>query len=141
MIPEDYQQLRRQLIRDEGFKNHVYKDQLGNETIGVGHNLSSKVSDKAVEQILLDDITNCEQDLDSVPWTKSLSSARRGVLLAMCFNMGFSNLVHKNPKVIEACHVGDYETAADEMLGGTWEPQVGDRARRLSRQMRYDIWQ
>ena len=52
-------ELRRQVIRDEGWRNRMYLDSLGIPSIGVGHNLRDvPISDAAVEQIFADDLTD-----------------------------------------------------------------------------------
>ena len=136
-----------QLRRDEGVRRLVYyvNDPQYHPVphVGVGHNLrDNPISDAAIDQILHDDVAACEAGLDRViPWWRTLSEARQGVLLNMAFNIGVPGFVEKNPKFLAFVKAGEYEPASQEMLDGPWSQEVPARAYRLSLQMKNDLWQ
>ncbi len=80
--------------------------------------------------------------MDSLRKNAQLSKAydradpvRQAVLVDMLFNMGlatFSKFTH----FLAAMKIGNYTTAANEMVNSTWYRQVGSRAVRLTRIMR-----
>ena len=132
--------IRDQLKRDEGYKTTIYTDTLGHETIGVGHNLRVPLSYGAIENILSDDLLIAEEAVERLGfWTHSLSDARRGVLINMAFNLGGAGLGGFR-RMLAAMQAEHWDTAAEEMLSSLWARQVGDRAERLAKQMREDIW-
>ena len=129
-----------QLKRDEGRRPLPYQDTRGVWTVGYGHNLTSgALSEAAMSQILADDLLTADTACRQLAIWQRLSEARKGVLLNMCFNLGFAGLMNFR-KMYVALETGDYETAAVEMLDSTWARQVGNRAERLARQMREDVW-
>lgn len=130
-----------QLMRDEGVKHKMYKDSLGIETIGVGHNLRAKaISQRAVEVILEDDIADAKQELfAALPWVKDLSEPRQGVLINMAFNLGIQGLLgFKN--TLKAIQEGRWEDAKKGILDSKYAKQVGPRAHRLALQLVTDRW-
>ena len=127
-----------QLRRDEGWKRQMYEDSEGHLTIGCGHKLRGgyDLSDAAIECILLDDVEFTDQTLRKLaPWVETLDIVRREALLNMGFNVGVAKMLRKNPLMIGAVRHMDWEEARRQLLGGTYEAQVGDRARRLGRQL------
>jgi len=131
--------LLEQLRRDEGQRRTAYQDTQGVWTLGVGHNLRYPISDAAIEQILRDDVQAAETACLSLPIWAQLSEPRRGVLLNLCFNLGFDGLMRFR-KMYDALRAGDYERAAAELLDSTYARQVGARADRLALQLREDRW-
>jgi len=138
MIPAD---IHSQLIRDEGMKNFPYPDAKGKTTIGVGRNLTDKgLSDVEVRFLLANDITETADALHAAfPWFAGIDGPRQGVLINMAFNMGIEGL-SGFAKFLAAVMRHDWNAAADEMLKSMWAAQVGDRAVRLSSQMRTGVW-
>ena len=128
--------LMKELGRDEGCRTQMYKDSLGIETIGIGHNLRDRpVSMRAVAVIFEDDLGDVEKDLDTyLSWWRELSEERQRVLANMCFNMGITRLLQfKN--TLTSIQTGDYKAAARGMLSSLWARQVGVRAIRLAKMM------
>ena len=132
-----------ELRRDEGVRYSPYKDTLGIETVGVGHNLKAHpfpdavypLTDAQVNQLLSNDLIEVLEGLDKhIPWWEDLSQARQRVLTNMAFNMGVAGLMtFKN--TLEAIQRGHYELAAANMVTSKWSRQVGTRATRLARMM------
>lgn len=134
--------LNEQLMRDEGVKLKAYVDTTGHITIGVGRNLETNgISEDEARYMLNNDIVKATAALvEELPWTKQLDDVRFAALVNMAFNMGIGGLLGF---VIMLGYMksGDYAAASDAMLRSKWGDQVGDRALRLSRQIRTGVWQ
>jgi len=115
----------------------MYLDTLGIETIGYGHNLRDKpITKKAADQIFLDDLTDVQLEVThAFPWYAELSPPRQWVILDMAFNLGLAGL-KKFARFLQAVELGNYDTAADEMLDSVWARQVKGRALELAQMMR-----
>jgi lysozyme len=131
------EKLAAQLSIDEGRRKKLYKDTVGKNTGGVGHNFDDKgLSDAVIDLMLQEDIQDAINDLDKrLPWWKRMSEARQGVICNMCFNLGIDRLLgFKN--TLADMEAGRYDHAADGMLASLWAKQVGPRAQRLADIMR-----
>lgn len=136
----------KQLERDEGKELNAYKDHLGNWTIGIGHLLSgdvntyTEITEDECRELFERDVENVFNDLDrNLPWWRDLSDARKGVLVNMCFNLGINRLLGFK-KTLALIRQGKYEEASKEMLDSLWAKQVGNRAKRLSQQLKDGVW-
>ena len=136
------QNLVNQLIEDEAEMLFPYEDSVGKISIGIGHNLDDNGITKEISRALFDnDIKNTYNDLlRAFPWFEKLSIIRASVMLNMCFNMGLQRF-SSFKKTLNFIEYGQYEEAAIEMLDSKWAIQVGNRAVRLSEQMRSNKWQ
>ena len=131
-----YEQLR----RDEGVKAVLYRDELGNPTIGVGHNLAVPLSDGAIQKILEDDVHMARETLTTrLPWVTTMSDARQGAFVNLTFNLGIDGLLGFS-RLLRAAQSGAWEAAAQELLASRYAKQVGARAERLATQIREDRW-
>ena len=132
-------ELIKELRRDEGVVDHAYQDSLGYWTIGVGRLIDKrkggKLTDEEIDYLLMNDVKECVADLDkNLPWWRSLSDARRRVLVNMRFNLGMAGVLgFKN--TLKFIETGEYKRAADNMLLSKWAKQVGQRANRLAKMM------
>jgi len=138
--------LTRQLTGDEGTKATVYKDSLGFWTIGVGRLVDPAKAGSGLRQseitfMLANDINERTEALQRLlPWFNTLSEARQAVLLNMSFQMGVDGLLaFKN--TLAMVKRSDFKGAAAAMLNSKWATQTPARAKRLSEQMRTDVWQ
>ena len=115
----------------------MYLDSLDIETIGYGHNLRDKpITKAAADQIFRDDLTDIQLEVThAFPWYTDLTQPRQWVILDMTFNLGLAGL-KKFVKFLQAVELGNYDTAADEMLDSLWAKQVKDRALELAGMMR-----
>lgn len=128
--------LEQMIERHEGCRTTIYVDSVGVETIGIGHNLHKPLSRAAIEHILRDDLNEViNQCLHAFPWFAELTLPRQRVLIDMCFNLGLPRLLGFK-KFLEAVSLGNYDTAADEMLDSLWAKQVKGRALELAQMMR-----
>jgi lysozyme len=133
------------LKEDEGRRPRPYLDSLGHWTVGFGHNLEQgpPLSERAMAVILDDDLAVAERDCERLTWLHALNDVRQAVIVNMVFNMGLGTF-GKFRKMIAALEMGDWASAADEMLDSRWAVQVGrdpgERAYRLAEEMRTGEW-
>jgi lysozyme len=139
-------ELVRQLRGDEGEKACVYKDSLGLWTIGVGRLVDPNkpgagLRPEEISFLLQNDIDDRINALHAkLPWFDNLDDARKGVLVAMAFQLGVDGLLGF-AHTLSLVRDGKYENAAAAMLESLWAKQTPARAKRLSEQMRSGLWQ
>lgn len=137
--------IERQLRADEGEVLSAYQDHLGYWTIGIGRLIDKRkgggISKEESSFLFGNDLARIQAALDDkLPWWKSLSEARRGVLINMAFQMGVDGLLgFKN--TLNMINDGDYDAAARGMMTSKWATQTPARAKRMSEQMRTGVWQ
>jgi lysozyme len=130
-----------QLTRDEGLRYKPYQDSVGKLTIGVGRNLSDVgLSLDEIQYLLANDLKKADAEVHShLPWADALSDVRRAVLVEMAFNLGIDGLL-KFKNTLALIQAGMFEAATNEMLKSKWAKEVGDRANRLSEQLKTGMW-
>jgi lysozyme len=119
----------------EGRRAKPYQDTVGKWTVGVGRNLTDKgLSDSEIDYLLMNDIRECTDDLQTFLWWDDLDEVRRNVLIDMRFNLGPSRF-RGFKATLAAVAMGDYVTASDQMRKSKWYRQVKGRGERLARMM------
>ena len=131
------EELKKELIRDEGLKLKAYRDHLGVWTLAVGHNIEDNpISERAAMVILDDDISTVESGLDrNLSWWRNLSEVRQRVMANMAFQLGITRLIGFR-KALEAIREERWDDAESELLQSRWAMQTPDRARRMASLMR-----
>jgi lysozyme len=137
----DTEKLRQELLRDEGFIPHAYKDSEGYLTIGIGRLIDKRINggiSKSEAMILLNNdlqisIMELETNFD---WFTDLNDTRQRAIVNMCFNLGLTKLM-KFKNMLSAIERQDFDEAADEALDSKWAIQVGARAERIAEMIRY----
>ena len=124
--------LEQMIERHEGCRLTPYLDSLGVQTIGIGHNLQRPFSRKAIEQQFRDDLNETINDCThAFPWFTELSKYRQWAMVDLCFNLGLTRLLGFK-KFLKAMELGDYETAANELLDSLLAKQLKTRVRELA---------
>lgn len=137
----EYEKLITQLRAHEGDEHKIYRCSEGYLTIGVGRNLETNgISQEESDFLLANDLSRVEQQVCRNISLRGLNDARVAVLINMAFNLGISGLL-KFKKTLAYIELGDFETAATEMLDSKWRKQVGFRAIQLAEQLRTGEWQ
>jgi len=132
--------LDKELRRDEGVRNTMYKDSKGIDTIGVGHNCEVRplpadwtqpLSGAQIDQLLNEDLEEVFKDLDDAfPWWETLDDVRKRCLANMTFNMGIETLMEFH-NTMRDFQRGSYESVAARLRLSLWFKQVGPRAVRI----------
>jgi len=127
--------LKKELIRDEGYRLTSYQDSLGYWTIGIGHYLGlnrrmTTITRTEAEALFFSDVAEAERIVNSlITYEGYISDARRRALVNMAFNLGPRLGLFK--KFIGHVNAGKWAAAAFEMTNSKWAEQVGNRAERL----------
>lgn len=154
-------QLRKELSRDEGRRNHPYFDSKGILTVGVGWNLKANGiseairalldmsqgdpydhaffwSDEAIDALLDIGIDEAEKVVGGlVPKWKDMTDERQRALLNMAFNMGKGDGKHGLSSFhhfLAAVNSDDWDGAVTELdatHSAHWHADIGPRADRL----------
>ena len=126
-------QLFHDLMRDEGFRERVYRCSAGKQTIGYGWNIDDQpISRLSAQMILADQIDSATQELNNaLPWWLELPTNAKLGLANMVFNLGLTRLF-KFKKMLTALEAHDFDNAALEALDSRWAEQVGSRALRIA---------
>jgi lysozyme len=145
MDSDNEQLLIAELRRDEGVRYEPYKDTMGIDTVGVGHNMEAHplpaawtfpLTDDQVNGLLAQDLKSVYADLTTnLPWWLYLDDVRQRVLCNMSFNLGINRLLGFR-NTLGFVRQGKWTDAAQGMLNSAWATQVGERAQRLAAMMR-----
>jgi lysozyme len=134
------------LYREEGYRQHPYRDTEGVLTVGVGRNLEAKgIRLHEAMALLGNDLEEAAGDVAARwPWTATLGEVRLGTLIEMCFNLGPTELAAFR-KMWAELKAGDFERAAAEILDSDAArspeaPGLRRRYARFARQMARGAW-
>ena len=117
----------------EGFRDRVYKDSLGIDTIGYGFAIKDLVLDEDIAEMILR--RKLDNLIDRVnkrfKFVKDLPHAAQDVMYEMCYQLGVTG-VSKFKKTLAYLENFEYRMASKEMLDSRWARQTPNRAERLS---------
>jgi len=148
-------ELREELIADEGLKHEVYRDHIGFKTCSIGHlciagvdpeydqPVGTPVSVERTNELFEKDISRTIADCKIVYANfDDLPETVQKVLANMCFQLGLGRfmlfkkthaLVREAAKTMDN---RDWKWVAEEMLDSVWaKEQTPDRAMRLSQRI------
>lgn len=80
------------------------------------------------------DLQTIIKQCQSLPWFNLLNQARKGIVISMCYQLGFDGFC-KFKQTIKHIENGSYSSAAQEMLDSKWAKQTPERAYRHSKVM------
>jgi lysozyme len=141
------EQLREELVADEGCVYEVYLDHLGLKTVGIGHlcretdpehdmEVGAPVSEDRVLELFDRDMAWTFKDCHRLlPEFSDLPEEVRLIVANMMFNLGMNRLGGFK-RFLEAVGKKDWASAADEMVDSRWHRQVPERSGRLIQRMR-----
>ena len=141
------EQLREELMADEGCVYAVYLDHLGLRTAGIGHlcrpsepehsmEVGAPVSEDRVLELFDRDMAWTFKDCHRLlPEFSDLPEEVRLIVANMMFNLGMNRLGGFK-RFLEAVGKKDWASAADEMVDSRWHRQVPERSGRLIQRMR-----
>lgn len=128
--------LEQRIKRHEGLSLNLYRDHLGNLTIGYGRNLDQGIRKDEAELMFRNDLQYAESAANALLGFEKCDSVRQEVLIEMVFQLGFRS-VSGFRKMLAAIERRDFETAADEMIDSRWYEQTPDRCKELAELMRH----
>lgn len=138
----DRQQLRADLVRDEGWRRHVYLDSLGFATIGFGFLVDERrgpglprgIADQWLDHLISGVVTQLDHRL---PWWRDQPEEVQRALANMAYQLGMSGLLNFS-RMLAALERNDRAEAAREALDSRWAVQTPQRAQRVAALIRGD---
>ena len=128
MMP-DFKALIERIGVNEGFRSKPYQCSEGVWTIG--HGLTWLTEEESLH-ILSGRISQLHLKLlDDLDWYKDMPPEIQGVIIEMCYQMGFAGFC-KFKKAISNMQDKNWKEAADEMLDSLWAKQTSNRANQLA---------
>lgn len=139
----DMTKLRNELVRDEGVRDEVYEDSLGNRTAGIGHLLipsdkeytkpvGTPVPKTRIDSWFASDITKAIADARSlVPQLETHPPEVVRAVINMAFNLGRKGLGEFR-NTLKHINAREYQAAALESQNSLWADQVGARSDRIA---------
>jgi lysozyme len=136
------QTIKDRIKRHEGYRDTVYTDSLGYNTIGYGHFIVEdgflpgiQYSKLELEKVFEKDFAIAVQGANKLVSEYDLDNDAFGVVIEMCFQLGLPR-VSKFKFFLAALKIQDYEKAAEEMLLSKWHEQTPVRCQELTNIMR-----
>lgn len=128
------------LVREEGFSPHAYRDTRGFLTIGYGRLIDKRrgkgLSQYEAREMLVNDVNRLIGSLDhNIPWWATQPENVQRALANMAYQLGTTGLLGFK-KMLEALKQGDYNKAYIEALDSDWAQQTPQRARRIAELLR-----
>ena len=129
MTPE----LLKAIKLSEGFRDRVYKDSLGIDTIGYGFAIKDLVLDEDISEMIL------RRKLDNLidrankrfKFLKNLPQEAQDIVYEMCYQLGVTG-VSKFKKTLLYLENKEFRMVSKEMLDSKWARQTPNRANKLS---------
>ena len=125
----DFKALIERIGVNEGFRSKPYQCTEGVWTIGHGF---TWITEEESLEVLAGRISKLHlQLLDDLDWYKDMPPEVKGVIIEMCFQMGFAGFC-KFKKAIANMKDHNWKDAATEMLDSLWAKQTSNRANQLA---------
>ena len=134
-----FDEIVEELKVEEGFRAHCYQDSTGNRTIGFGRCIEPGVglgiTESEAADLLKNDVMRSVSECRRWSWFDTISPARQGVRVELCFQLGYPKLSNFN-LMLSALSRGDFDMAAAELMDSKFARQVPSRAERLAGKLR-----
>ena len=128
MIP-DFKTLIERIGANEGFRSKPY--QCSEDVWTIGHGLTW-ITEEESSSILTGRISSLHLKLlDDLDWYKDMPPEVKGVIIEMCYQMGFTGFC-KFKRAIANMKDHNWKDAATEMLDSKWAKQTSNRANQLA---------
>ena len=125
----DFKALIERIGVNEGFRSKPY--QCSENVWTIGHGLTWITEEESLS-ILSGRISQLHLNLlDDLDWYKDMPPEVQGVIIEMCFQMGFAGFC-KFKKAIAHMKDINWKGAADEMLDSKWHRQTPKRSQQLA---------
>ena len=142
MTSEMLLKLRKSLIKHEGYRRNIYTDSTGNETEGIGYNITERgniAPDGMSKELAISECDkinseNYAQMCKDYDWFSKMNEDRQVVLLDMAYELGIKG-IENFTRMIKELSNSCYILASQEMMDSEWAKQVPARAKELSEAM------
>lgn len=133
-----FSRISTRIKKNEGFRSSIYKDQLGNLTIGYGHLINPKdvfsakkrYSKKILLSVFYNDLNKAILDFKKNFYYKDLSNNIQEVIIEMIFQLGIKNILNFK-KFNFYVKKKKFFLAALEMMKSKWYQQTPQRVDKL----------
>ena len=125
----DFKALIERIAVNEGFRSKPYQCTSGVWTFGHGFTYINE--DESLYVLGKRIPARHLKLLADLDWYKDMPPEVQGVIIEMCYQMGFSGF-KKFKRAIANMQDKNWKGASDEMLDSRWAKQTPNRARRLS---------
>ncbi len=134
---KQYHKLQERIKNHEGFSKKLYKCPAGKLTIGYGRNIEDNgITQKEADLMLETDVDVAIREVREVfDDFKTFGKVRQNALIDMMFNLGKPTFL-KFKKMIKAIKIKDWVNASEEARKSLWYNQVGDRSKRIVKELR-----
>ncbi len=134
----NFYRISNRIKANEGFKNSIYKDQLGNQTIGYGHLVYSndiffvkkRYSKKILLRVFYNDLKKAISDFKKYYHYKNLPNSSQEVIIEMVFQLGIKKVL-KFKKFNFYIKKKQLYLASLEMMKSRWYQQTPKRVDEL----------
>lgn len=131
---------------NEGFRDHIYKDTLGFDTIGYGFKVGSlskdelelnggiiePMSKEAADKILKKKLAKLTSKIyDAIPWLNNSPKEVQEVVIEMAYQMGVGGVL-KFKNTLNFIKENEYKNASSNMMKSLWAKQTPNRAKKLA---------
>lgn len=131
------------LKTSEGFRNHIYRDVAGFQSIGYGHRLLASesfpngIDEAQAAALLAADVRNAERAVERLVRV-ALTQGQFDALVDFCFNLGAGRLAGSS--LLADLNAGKYDEAADQLL--LWDHAGGKEmaALKVRREAEAALW-
>lgn len=122
-------ELKKSIKNEEGLRLEIYRDSLGNPTVGYGHllRIGSIIPESVADALFEFDFNRAIKDYESLQI--DLDPVRRGVIIDMIFQMGIGG-VYRFKKMLRHLRDKNWIQAAYELMDSQYAKQTPERARR-----------
>ena len=131
--------VKKMIIRHEGWKNKAYKDSLGKWTIGVGHLIGDgsspgeyegkTLSNNEVYNLFDQDFAKYVNIAKKTPGYNKANIQGKGAMIDLAYNMG--QWWDKWPNTAKKLIAADFKGAAEDLQNSKWYTQVGQRGAQI----------
>jgi len=137
------QEIIDRIKKHEGFRAKIYRDHLGNPTIGYGHLLTEDddfvegvIYDKEIlEELFNKDFEQAYMGAEYLLTGIPISNTAKGVVIEMVYQLGVGN-VSKFKLMLAALKIQDYQEAGKQINNSLFARQTPDRCKELANIMR-----
>ena len=121
--------------KHEGYRKTVYKDHLGNDTIGIGFLVSALELDEDVCDIILERKLEKNKKIlrRKLPFFDNIPKDAQDILEEMFYQLHYK--LFKFSKTLKYVEEARWIMASKEMLDSRWAEQCPNRAKYLSEKM------